>query len=158
MKTYRGVEILNGGEWSVSRPDHLIPGERDPGTHWIGGDPEMGRTLWRRENLAPAGDQTPAFQPIVHHYTDWNMCMPTPYTWRDWGKSQMMSVKMWPVSEAGFETLSSRIRSRNAAHSPVIFGVMDEHESNSILFAVAAIVCRCSNYYRVTLSRFLSWN
>jgi hypothetical protein len=27
---------LVGGEWSASRPCHLIPGERAPGTHWTG--------------------------------------------------------------------------------------------------------------------------
>jgi hypothetical protein len=27
---------LVGGEWSVSRLGHFTPGERDPGTHWIG--------------------------------------------------------------------------------------------------------------------------
>jgi hypothetical protein len=46
MKTYVGVDIythvfltsaLVGGEWSASRPNRLTPGERTPGTHWIGG-------------------------------------------------------------------------------------------------------------------------
>jgi hypothetical protein len=46
MKAYEGVDVyihifltsaLVGGEWSASRPCHLIPGERVPGTHWIGG-------------------------------------------------------------------------------------------------------------------------
>jgi hypothetical protein len=39
-----GVEIqvflnsaLVGGEWSASRPGRFTPGEREPGTHWIGG-------------------------------------------------------------------------------------------------------------------------
>jgi hypothetical protein len=27
---------LDGGEWSVSRHGRFIPGERAPGTHWIG--------------------------------------------------------------------------------------------------------------------------
>jgi hypothetical protein len=26
-----------GGEWSASRPGRFTPGERAPGTHWIGG-------------------------------------------------------------------------------------------------------------------------
>jgi hypothetical protein len=26
-----------GDEWSASRPDRFTPGERAPGTHWIGG-------------------------------------------------------------------------------------------------------------------------
>jgi hypothetical protein len=28
---------LDGSEWSVSCPGHFTPGERTPGTHWIGG-------------------------------------------------------------------------------------------------------------------------
>jgi hypothetical protein len=33
-----------GGEWSASRPCRFTPGERAPGTHWIGGwvDPRAG--------------------------------------------------------------------------------------------------------------------
>jgi hypothetical protein len=53
MKAYGGVDVqihifltsaLAGGEWSASRPDHFNPGERAPGTHWIGGwvDPRAG--------------------------------------------------------------------------------------------------------------------
>jgi hypothetical protein len=46
MKAYGGVDVcihiiltsaLAGGEWSASRPCRLTPGERVPGTHWIGG-------------------------------------------------------------------------------------------------------------------------
>jgi hypothetical protein len=46
MKTYGGVDVyihtfltsaLDGGEWSASRPCRFTPGERAPGTHWIGG-------------------------------------------------------------------------------------------------------------------------
>jgi hypothetical protein len=46
MKAYGGVDIyihifltsaLAGGEWSASRPGRFTPGERAPGTHWIGG-------------------------------------------------------------------------------------------------------------------------
>jgi hypothetical protein len=46
MKAYAGVDIqihifltlaLFGGEWSASRPCRFTPGERTPGTHWIGG-------------------------------------------------------------------------------------------------------------------------
>jgi hypothetical protein len=46
MKTYRVVEVyihvfltsaLVGGDWSSSRPGPFTPGERAPGTHWIGG-------------------------------------------------------------------------------------------------------------------------
>jgi hypothetical protein len=45
MKMYGGRDIdppfltssLDGGEWSASRPGRLTPGDRFPGTHWIGG-------------------------------------------------------------------------------------------------------------------------
>jgi hypothetical protein len=38
------TSALDGGEWSASRPGLFIPGERAPGTHWIGGwvDPRAG--------------------------------------------------------------------------------------------------------------------
>jgi hypothetical protein len=53
MKAYGGVGVyihvfltsaLVGGEWSASRPGRFTPGERAPGTHWIGGwvDPRAG--------------------------------------------------------------------------------------------------------------------
>jgi hypothetical protein len=29
--------VLDGGEWSASRPGHFNPVERAFGTHWIGG-------------------------------------------------------------------------------------------------------------------------
>jgi hypothetical protein len=31
------TSALVGGEWSTSRPGRFTPGERVPGTHWIGG-------------------------------------------------------------------------------------------------------------------------
>jgi hypothetical protein len=45
MKAYEGVDVsinvfltfaLVGGEWSASRPCRFTPGERAPGTHFIG--------------------------------------------------------------------------------------------------------------------------
>jgi hypothetical protein len=52
MKAYGGVDVqihiflprLVEGEWSISRPGRFTPGERAPGTHWIGGwvDPRAG--------------------------------------------------------------------------------------------------------------------
>jgi hypothetical protein len=74
MKTYGGVDVLIrvfltsaivGGEWSASHPCRYIPGERAPGTHWIGGwvGPRAGLdevekrkflTLWGLE-LRPLG-------------------------------------------------------------------------------------------------------
>jgi hypothetical protein len=46
IKTYGGVDVdihifwtlaIVGGEWSGSRRCRFTPGERAPGTHWIGG-------------------------------------------------------------------------------------------------------------------------
>jgi hypothetical protein len=46
MMAYGGVDIyihifltsaLAGGEWSASRPGPFTPGNKAPGTHWIGG-------------------------------------------------------------------------------------------------------------------------
>jgi hypothetical protein len=46
MKAYGEVDVyihifltsaLAGGEWPASRPISFTPGERAPGTHWIGG-------------------------------------------------------------------------------------------------------------------------
>jgi hypothetical protein len=45
MKAYGGVtSALVRGEWSTSRPGRFTPGERAPGTLWIGGwvDPRTG--------------------------------------------------------------------------------------------------------------------
>jgi hypothetical protein len=46
MKAYERVDVeihvfltsvVVGGEWSASLPGRFTPGERVPGTHWIGG-------------------------------------------------------------------------------------------------------------------------
>jgi hypothetical protein len=67
MKTYMGVDVqihvfltsaLVGVEWSASRPGSFTPGERAPGTHWIGGcvDPRAGLDdLEKREFLTLLG-------------------------------------------------------------------------------------------------------
>jgi hypothetical protein len=34
---YKQQHDIAGGEWSASRPCRFTPGERAPGTHWIGG-------------------------------------------------------------------------------------------------------------------------
>jgi hypothetical protein len=35
--THYSTSVLDGGEWSASRPGRFTPTERAPGTHWIGG-------------------------------------------------------------------------------------------------------------------------
>jgi hypothetical protein len=53
MKAYGGVDVyiyifqtstLAGSEWSASRPCNIIPGEKAPGSHRIGGwmNPRVG--------------------------------------------------------------------------------------------------------------------
>jgi hypothetical protein len=62
------TSALDGGEWSASRPGWCTPREKGAGTHWIGAGwaPEQVWTLWSREkSLVPAGNQTPAIQPIA---------------------------------------------------------------------------------------------
>jgi hypothetical protein len=34
--THSLTSVLDGGEWSASRPGRFTPRERTPGTHWIG--------------------------------------------------------------------------------------------------------------------------
>jgi hypothetical protein len=48
-------KALVGGEWLASRPCRFTPGERVPGTHWIGGwvAPKPVLTTWARENSLP---------------------------------------------------------------------------------------------------------
>jgi hypothetical protein len=67
MKAYVGVDVyihifltsaLVGGDWSTSRPGRFFPGERAPGTHWIGGwvDLRAGLDdLEKRRFLTPPG-------------------------------------------------------------------------------------------------------
>jgi hypothetical protein len=41
---------LNGGEWFAKCSGRFTPGERDPGTHWIGGwvGPRPGVDPWQK--------------------------------------------------------------------------------------------------------------
>jgi hypothetical protein len=67
MKACGGVQVqthifltsaLVGGEWSASRPSRFTPGERSPGTHWIGDwvDPIAGSNdMEKRKFLALPG-------------------------------------------------------------------------------------------------------
>jgi hypothetical protein len=67
MKAYVGVYVLihifltsalAGGEWSASRSDRFTPGERSPGTHWIGWvNPRAGLDV--EKILDPTGTRTP---------------------------------------------------------------------------------------------------
>jgi hypothetical protein len=48
-------------------PAVLLPGKESPDTYWIGGwvSPRVGRTLWRRKNLARTQNQTQAVQSVA---------------------------------------------------------------------------------------------
>jgi hypothetical protein len=50
---------LAGGEWSVSRPRRFTPGERDPGTHRIGGWVDLRAGLDVEKILDPTGTRIP---------------------------------------------------------------------------------------------------
>jgi hypothetical protein len=84
MKTYGEVDVwihvflasaaLVGGEWSASRPSRFIPGERAPGTHWIGGwvCPRNGLDdVEKRKISALPGLDPSAVQPVASRYTDY---------------------------------------------------------------------------------------
>jgi hypothetical protein len=69
MKVYREVDVyihvlltwaLVGGEWSASRSGRFTPGERVPGTHWIGGLDDMEK---RKFVLLPELEIRPVSRP-----------------------------------------------------------------------------------------------
>jgi hypothetical protein len=77
MKTYGGVEVYLHNYWprrymKLSGQLHarrLYPRKFDPGVHWI-------EQYWEEKKFAPAGNRTPAVQPVDRRCTDW--AMPTP--------------------------------------------------------------------------------
>jgi hypothetical protein len=59
----------------------FTPGERAPGTHWIGGlvDSRAGLDDWRRENSRPYRDSNSdlsVVQPVASRYTDYAIPAP----------------------------------------------------------------------------------
>jgi hypothetical protein len=93
MKTYGGVEVklhafltsvLDGGEWSASRPGRFIPRERSPGSRWIGSWvdsravlPSAGTILSVDNTAEGVSEWTAArvlgapvtFRNFIHHFT-----------------------------------------------------------------------------------------
>jgi hypothetical protein len=68
---------LDKGDWSSSRPDRALPGERTPGTHCTGGwvSPragldavDTGKFLCLCRGSNP---DRPVVQPVVRHCSDW---------------------------------------------------------------------------------------
>jgi hypothetical protein len=62
----------DGGERSPSRPCSFTPGERVPGTHWIGGwiGPRSGLDTVEKTKSFTAGNRTSAVQSVARRYTD----------------------------------------------------------------------------------------
>jgi hypothetical protein len=80
MKGYGGLDVqihilltsaLIGGEWSASRPGSFTPGEKAPGTHWIGGwvNPTAGlKDMKKRKFLTlPGLELRPLGRPALSH-------------------------------------------------------------------------------------------
>jgi hypothetical protein len=77
--THSFTSVLDGGEWSESRPGRFTPRERDPGTHWLEGclgpravlDAVVKRKIHslRRES----NPRTPIVQLLPQRYTDWTI-------------------------------------------------------------------------------------
>jgi hypothetical protein len=64
---------LNEGECSASHPGRVTRGERKPGTQWVSGwmDPRAGlNPVEKRKISFPAGNRTPAIQPIARRRID----------------------------------------------------------------------------------------
>jgi len=80
MRTYRGIKVqfhafltsaLDGDEWLASRTGHFTPGERVPGTLWIGAcvGPRAGLHEATKRSNVPSlllpGVETPVVQPVA---------------------------------------------------------------------------------------------
>jgi hypothetical protein len=71
------TSVLDGGEWSASRPSCLTPRERAPNTHWIGGwvgpRANLDMVLKRKipSSLWESNPCHPTVQPIASCYTYW---------------------------------------------------------------------------------------
>jgi hypothetical protein len=51
---------ISRDEWSASSPGRFTAGERAPGTHWIGGQPQnRSEQRGEKKNLARNGTRTP---------------------------------------------------------------------------------------------------
>jgi hypothetical protein len=83
------------GQHHATRP-RFTPGERTPGTHWIGGwvGPRAGldEEARRKKSSASVGDRTPVVQSVVSHYTDW--ATPAPRHKSRWNNNIKMYHKL----------------------------------------------------------------
>jgi hypothetical protein len=69
------TSVLEGGEWSASRPGRALPPGKEPPVgivQEVGWAPEPVWTQRLEEkSSASVGDRTPAVHSVVRHYTDW---------------------------------------------------------------------------------------
>jgi hypothetical protein len=74
--THSLTSVLDGSEWSASRPGRFTPRERAPGTHWIGGwvgPRAVLDAVVERKILSPrqeSNSRTTVVQPVAQRYTD----------------------------------------------------------------------------------------
>jgi hypothetical protein len=74
--THSLTSTLDGGEWSAKGRGRFTPGERAPGTHWIGGWMGPRAVLYavvKRKIPSPrreSNGRTPIVQPVAQCYTD----------------------------------------------------------------------------------------
>jgi hypothetical protein len=76
------TSVLVGGEWPTSRPGRFTPGERAPGTRWIGDWVGLRAGLddleERKFLTLPGLELRPSVvQPVASSYTDY--AIPAPY-------------------------------------------------------------------------------
>jgi hypothetical protein len=70
MKTFL-TSALDGDGWLASCLSCCIPGDQHPLDRKLGGPQSQSGRRGEEKNFAPAGNQTPAVQPIARCYTDW---------------------------------------------------------------------------------------
>jgi hypothetical protein len=71
--THSLTSALDGGEWSASRPCHFTPGEKSPGSYWIGGWVDF-RAGEEKHSQPSPGTEPPIPDRSARstsHYTDW---------------------------------------------------------------------------------------
>jgi hypothetical protein len=69
------TSVLEGGEWSASRPGRALPPDKEPPVPFVqeaGWAPEpVWKQRLQKKTSASVRDRTPAVQSVVRHYTDW---------------------------------------------------------------------------------------
>jgi hypothetical protein len=86
------LDLCTRWRWSASRPGPFAPGDRAPGTHWVGG--LVGSrvdldAMENRKNLLPLPVIEPrSFSPQTSWYTDWAILAPI------WAKGHSKSLTL----------------------------------------------------------------